>query len=94
MYQLAFEAKRNEKKATIYHIVFGFVVIFNMVPFFMEEEYIRGFISLPILLLIFWFAKRKKGWAQFVLKMFVWIHVLMVGVMAFVSLIQWIKSYV
>ncbi|MBM7702808.1 hypothetical protein [Metabacillus iocasae] len=88
MYQLSHEAKRTKRITKLYEIMFGLVAIINVISFLTKEEYIQGMMSALLFSLVFWFVKRKKEWAKFTLKVVVWVHVGLLGLIIVVSLVQ------
>jgi len=77
--------KKIKKKFDGYIIGFIFVALFSSIAFTLDDHIFQGLISLVFGFAVIYFGEMEKVWAIVVIKMMVWLHILMLIVVAFLS---------
>jgi len=82
MYEFKYESERKELKHKIYLFLFIITVLINTFIdiFDLGIEKVSGFriiISLLIYGIILYFGLRRKLWAEFMIKFFVWLNIIL-----------------
>jgi hypothetical protein len=92
MYEFKDESERKETKFKIYLVLFVISVLINtFIDFFRlgieEISKYRIVFSLLIYVVIFYFGLRRKLWAEFIIKIMVWLNIILLFIIIVVSVL-------
>ena len=68
------EIRKREKRNKIYTWLFVLLMLANVVWCIAEGDVIRGIITLLLIPLLMYFFRKKKSWAEWMLKFIVWFY--------------------
>jgi hypothetical protein len=92
MYEFKYESERKEKKYKLYLFLFIITVLINTFIdiFDLEIEKVSGFRIVSSLLffgIILYFGLRRKLWAEFMIKFFVWLNIILLFIIITVKVL-------
>ncbi|RSD25418.1 hypothetical protein [Mesobacillus subterraneus] len=90
MYEFKHETERKEKIFKLYQFIFGITVLSTFLydVFTQPDSFEFPLFRLLIGLVIFFYARKKKAWAVFFLKLLVWMHVVTILLAGLVSIFE------
>ncbi|WP_341285463.1 hypothetical protein [Priestia megaterium] len=74
--------KKIKKKPDVYIILFILVALYSCIAFTLDHRIIQGLASLVFSFVVIYFSELEKVWALVVVKLMVWLHILMLIVVA------------
>lgn len=86
MYEFLHERQRREKIFKAYIVIFTLIAISSFIYGLWEERLAGTIVNFIFAVLIFTLALKRKVWPVFLLKFYVWMHLLSLILMAAVSL--------